>query len=90
MERAQFVCVACDLRIDAEVSPDLTENAGPFLRVFWCQKEKKHLTLDAEAEDFRGRCPTCGEAVAVLRFPLAACPRCFVTAKQRRAYTGPL
>lgn len=89
-ETVSFACAACGLAIVADESPDGTEADGSFVRVFWCANESKHLLLDAEAPEFRGHCPTCGGAVALLRFPLEVCPKCLAPAKSRRAYRGPL
>jgi len=89
-EHVEFLCGACGLAIEADESPDGAEEDESFLRVFWCGGEKRSMVLDAEAPAFRGHCPECRGPLALLRFPLAACPKCLVPAKARRAFTGPL
>lgn len=89
-EHVEFQCAACGISIQADESPDLAEGEERFERVFWCAPERRALVLDAEAPSFRGRCPDCGAPLALLHFPLAACPACLAPAKPRRAYTGPL
>lgn len=89
-EHVEFHCASCGLSIGAEESPDGSEDEERFLRVFWCSRQKRSLVLDAEAPDFRGHCPECREPLALLRFPLAACPSCLAPAKARKAFTGPL
>ena len=89
-EHVEFRCSACGLHLEADESPDGTEDDERFLRVFWCARQKRALVLDAEAPAFRGHCPECAEPLALLRFPLVSCPRCLSPAKERRAFTGPL
>lgn len=89
-EHVEFHCSACGLEIRADESPDGTEDEEKFLRVFWCADQKRHIVLDAEAPSFRGHCPDCHAPLALLRFPLAACPSCLAPAKARKAFTGPL
>lgn len=90
-EHVRFECPACDLRIEANESPDRSEaDAERFLRVAWCANERRALVIDAESPAFRGHCSDCGEPLALLHFPLASCPRCRAPSAMRHVFKGPL